>query len=374
MIVYALRVWKSGEEKGETAEEDGEEAPLTEQEEHIGDLDYEAEEAEIEDDDGIDEGQETTLQDNDTKTTLTAEEHLQRQDDKFFDARRLFPWQKGQRALAAKVWAIIKSGSSPKKQMLAVRNFSKSFIFQNMLHDRFKSLLIHFLALLGIEEDLGRLHKANDYSYMLAGMTYCVRAIGVEILLPARKRKQQHDAATRNFLQNRKVYLCDGEYGVMTEALSLLAYGKTISRMHTNEGMAFWADKDKKTVMEYCRKKIAVPDICKMVEEVTTESEDLLWKELMWVDGQNQNATTSNTDNHNNNLNNNNNHSNKNHNNNHRCEIDLKSIGDNITFRERNYNFSSNKENEKLFKGTGVGWMLDRMTSTRSVPLISGVE
>jgi hypothetical protein len=84
--------------------------------------------------------------------------------------------------------------------MLAIRNFSKSFIFQNMLHDRFKSPLIHFLAVLGIEEEFGRLRKANDYSYMLAGMTYCIRAIGVEILLPAKKRRQQHDAATRNFL------------------------------------------------------------------------------------------------------------------------------------------------------------------------------
>jgi hypothetical protein len=82
MIVYALRVWKSGEEKGERAEEDGEEAPLTEEGEHIGDLDYEAEEAEIEDDDddSVNEGQETTLEDNenDSKTTLTLEEQLQR--------------------------------------------------------------------------------------------------------------------------------------------------------------------------------------------------------------------------------------------------------------------------------------------------------
>jgi hypothetical protein len=211
MIVYALRVWKSGEEKGETAEEEGEDAPLTEEEEHVGDIDYEAEEAEIEDEDeeeqeednGNGNGNENENENentNDTETTLTAEEQQQRQDDKFFDARRLFPWRKGQRAQAAKVWSTIESGASPKKQMLAIRNFSKSFIFQNMLHDRFKSPLIHFLAVLGIEEEFGRLRKANDYSYMLAGMTYCIRAIGVEILLPAKKRRQQHDAATRNFL------------------------------------------------------------------------------------------------------------------------------------------------------------------------------
>jgi hypothetical protein len=59
-----------------------------------------------------------------------------------------------------------------------------------MLHDRFKSPLIHFLAVLGIKEEFGRLRKANNYSYMRAGITYCIRAIGVEILLLARKRKQ----------------------------------------------------------------------------------------------------------------------------------------------------------------------------------------
>jgi hypothetical protein len=53
--------------------------------------------------------------------------------------------------------------------------------------------LIHFLAVLGIDAELGRLRTAKNYSYMLAGVVYCVRVLSVEKLLPSACCDEQTD-------------------------------------------------------------------------------------------------------------------------------------------------------------------------------------
>jgi hypothetical protein len=53
----------------------------------------------------------------------------------------------------------------------------------------FKSAIIHFLAVLGINEETRRLREANNFSYMLAGMVYYIRVITAEIILPLEERE-----------------------------------------------------------------------------------------------------------------------------------------------------------------------------------------
>jgi hypothetical protein len=65
-----------------------------------------------------------------------------------------------------------------------------SFIFHKVSGKQFSSGLIHFLAVLGINEDNNQLRRAVDYSYMLARMVYNIRVLGAELLLPAAKREQ----------------------------------------------------------------------------------------------------------------------------------------------------------------------------------------
>jgi hypothetical protein len=48
---------------------------------------------------------------------------------------------------------------------------------------------LHFLAVLGIDEETRRLRQANDFSYILAGIVYCIRMIAVEIILPLEERE-----------------------------------------------------------------------------------------------------------------------------------------------------------------------------------------
>jgi hypothetical protein len=44
---------------------------------------------------------------------------------------------------------------------------------------------------LGINREIGRLRTAKNYSFMLAGVVYCVRVLGLEKLLLMRQRNEQ---------------------------------------------------------------------------------------------------------------------------------------------------------------------------------------
>ena len=62
-----------------------------------------------------------------------------------------------------------------------------------MRGDTFKSAILHFLAVLGINEETRRLREANDFSYMLASIVYYIRVIVVEIILLSKEREDQND-------------------------------------------------------------------------------------------------------------------------------------------------------------------------------------
>jgi hypothetical protein len=60
-----------------------------------------------------------------------------------------------------------------------------------MRGDTFKSTILHFLAILRINEETRQLQEANDFSYKLAGMVYYIQVIAVEIILPSEEREDQ---------------------------------------------------------------------------------------------------------------------------------------------------------------------------------------
>jgi hypothetical protein len=50
-------------------------------------------------------------------------------------------------------------------------------------------VILHFLAVLRINEETRRLREANDFSYILAGIVYCIRMIATEIILLLEERE-----------------------------------------------------------------------------------------------------------------------------------------------------------------------------------------
>jgi hypothetical protein len=76
-------------------------------------------------------------------------------------------------------------------QLKVLLNLLASFFFTSTGDKPFSSRLIHFLAVLGIDCDTNRLRTAKNYSYMLAGVVYCMRVLSVEHLLPSASRDKQ---------------------------------------------------------------------------------------------------------------------------------------------------------------------------------------
>jgi len=64
----------------------------------------------------------------------------------------------------------------------------KSFVFVTVYGDVFSSRLLHFLAVLSINEEIGRLCEVNDFLYMLARVVYCTRIFAVEAILLSAER------------------------------------------------------------------------------------------------------------------------------------------------------------------------------------------
>ncbi|KAF2624455.1 P-loop containing nucleoside triphosphate hydrolase protein [Macroventuria anomochaeta] len=200
--------------------------------------------------------------------------------DNMKDAHKLFSWQGSQRLWATQLWDAL-DGNDEDAQMQALLDALTSFFFASTQGRPFSSGLVHFLAVLGIDVEMNRLRTAKKYSYMLAGIVYCMRVLSVEKLLPSAYRDKQTDADRNKFLQTRKQYLADGSYSTMSEAINMLAYGKHVALEAGNAGNTYWS-KDK-SVFYLRGQLIHISSFRKMAQDVVAEVEQMLWQELCWV-------------------------------------------------------------------------------------------
>ena len=279
-------------------------------------------------------GYSITIRESDSEAEAEAEakaeddnsELARRDTDTLRDAERLFPWHGDQLALAERLRKSIELRDPDGNQLELLISLCKAFIFQKLIKDVYTSALVHFLSVLGINEEMGRLRTANDYSYMLAGMVYNIRVLAVESLLPSSCRASQGEAELDEFLEQRKASLADGSYGPMSTMISLLAYGKHIALNHGNAGMIDWPSEE---VMTLHGQRIYMEKFRKMVHDVIDKAEHILWEELMWCSSKQE-----------------------------RFEIPLDEVEDDVTFTKRGFSFTSKLENG-LDKG--LDWMLERM-------------
>ncbi|CAD0049699.1 unnamed protein product [Aureobasidium pullulans] len=89
-------------------------------------------------------------------------------------------------------------------QIPAMVELCKVLLFRKVWNDRFDSAMIHFMAVMGIDETNARLRDGNDYSYMIAGLVYVSRLVAAEALLPSLERENQGEAEFEAFLERRK--------------------------------------------------------------------------------------------------------------------------------------------------------------------------
>ena len=254
--------------------------------------------------------------------------------DETKDARELFPWTPAQRRCTKILYNTMCDNNQPQQtKMEAMRRFFSQFIFHKVGGDKFRSALIHFTAVLGIDEENRRLKEPINFSYILAGLTWDMRVLGAELLLPAAKRERQLNEPrwAERFLEWRREYLSDGGGTPMSELINLLAYGKYVALNSSNAATITWS-RNKDTIF-YKGIAIALSSFRQMVQNNIQEAEQLLWEHIMWVRDDSK-----------------------------RFSIDLDLLQDDQTFTLRGYSFLKQKSNG--LEG-GRQWMFRQMLRQR---------
>jgi len=169
--------------------------------------------------------------------------------DPMLDTRELFMWSDSQKAAMQSFYEEIVVGGDPndkgRNELLGglLMKVYQAFIFHQWTGGEYESGLVHYCAVLGIDADAHRLRRASDYSYMMAGMVWCVRVLASAILMPPTEREvQRTDPRWREqFMEGRRLFLTDGSGTPMSVMLSWLAYGKYITMNSGNEGAVAWS-------------------------------------------------------------------------------------------------------------------------------------
>ncbi|CAD0055259.1 unnamed protein product [Aureobasidium pullulans] len=124
-------------------------------------------------------------------------------------------------------------------QIPAMVELCKVLLFRKVWNDRFDSAMIHFMAVMGIDETNARLRDGNDYSYMIAGLVYVSRLVAARGFAPVARAREPRRGRVRSVSRAEKEFFADGSMSVMAEMLSLLAYGKKIAKTSA-QGKLHW--------------------------------------------------------------------------------------------------------------------------------------
>ena len=126
------------------------------------------------------------------------------EENSLHDAQKLFFWHDDQKQLVMKMWQSLNADekkSDSKTQILRMLTLLDSFIFQTADDESFHNSFIHFLTVLDIDEKMNWLWRADNFSFMLTEVIYCVWVLKMKILLSFNQQKHQNETKQEHFLQ-----------------------------------------------------------------------------------------------------------------------------------------------------------------------------
>lgn len=151
------------------------------------------------------------------------------------DSLKLAKFSSEQEQRLQEMWGSLLANEDEEVQVEKMKALSMSFILQSVKGvDHFNSPLVHFAAVLGIDEEGICLRKGGECSFVLAGYLYCIRVLFVEHTLPAAMQAEQTDVDIDRFLDLRRQYLIAGAYCPTGFIIRWVGYGKTISMQSGN--------------------------------------------------------------------------------------------------------------------------------------------
>ena len=241
-----------------------------------------------------------------------------------------------QKRLIDEIQESLDNKEGEETQLQKMMAMSVSFIFQSIKGvDRFDSVMVHFGAVLGINEEGSTLLLGDRCSFKFAGFIYCIRVLFLEHVLPTRMRKDMTPADLDRFLAMRAQYLIVGGYNPTGELIKWLGYGKVMSMQKINQPSITWTrskeDRPDGDILYFHGKPLPIRRFKTAVHDIIGEAEDILWRDLMWTEKKGDRFT-----------------------------IDLTRIQDDLADVQRDGSFVTNPANDL---GGKEGWMFNRMTT-----------
>jgi hypothetical protein len=118
----------------------------------------------------------------------------------------------------------------------------------------YKSPMMHYLAVRGVDEKSGTLQTPFFYTSILAGALWINRLIMLEVAIPLEawprldlKSKAQVESVRERIHELRKEHLCEGSFSPTASILSQLAKGKAFNKLHFSQPNIHWSE-DEQTI------------------------------------------------------------------------------------------------------------------------------
>jgi hypothetical protein len=118
----------------------------------------------------------------------------------------------------------------------------------------YKSPLMHYLAVQGVDIQTQAFRPAMHYTGVLAQVLWIARLILLEIAVPQTawpelglQSKAEIQSISQRVHQLRKQHLCEGSYSPVSSILSQLAMGKKLNQQHESPANIYWAE-DEQTI------------------------------------------------------------------------------------------------------------------------------
>jgi hypothetical protein len=278
-----------------------------------------------------------------------AEDQQEEEEDedvrRFKDCCELAKFTDEQKRLLDEMQESLDTKEGEETQTEKMMALSVSLIFQSIKGlDRFDSAMVHFGAVMGINEEGTNLLLGDRCSFKFAGFIYCIRVLFLEHVLPTSMRREMTARDIDHFLEMRAKYLVVGGYNPTGELIKWLGYGKIMSLQKINQPSITWTrskeNRPDGDILYFHGKPLPIRRFKTAVHDMIGEAEDILWRDLMWTEKKGDRFT-----------------------------IDLARIQDNLADVQRDGSFITNPANDL---GGKEAWMFDRMTAAKKSKRLVG--
>src|SRR5271168_2772141 len=106
----------------------------------------------------------------------------------------------------------------------------------------YKSPIMHYLAVRGVDEQTKAFRPSFCYTGILAGALWINRLLMLEVAVPSKawpklglKSKAQVESVHKRIHELRKRHLCEGSFSPTASILSQLAKGKDSNKLHQSQ-------------------------------------------------------------------------------------------------------------------------------------------